>query len=146
MVKVSPGIKVETFQVVVVLNITNGTGSAVLALIKAANIPKIIEEKLENLATCTESAFRQDSRLTSHDLFLTYTIIMNSRALVRKRVGWLVEMFICGVTEVLRMNLETGISEGFQSKLEGWGRVAVLKGCTVTKLPPVILNCVEAVE
>ena len=63
----------ETYTCTVKLNITNGFGNTVLSSIQEANIPDMINAKLNPHGSVIETKETWDSGIITHDLYLKYS-------------------------------------------------------------------------
>ena len=68
----------------VVLNITQGFGNIVLNNIHDANIPALIDSKLEGHGKVIHSEEKWDSGILTHDLHLYYELNINCYRLIKK--------------------------------------------------------------
>lgn len=124
-----------TFYVSIVLNITNGFGNIVFDKIKDTCIPHLINQGLNGHGEVTNFTYRWDSGLLTHDLYLNYTIKINTYRLIKSMISkWISKFLKYTFTDkgIVASRLKSTIKTKFENELRGNGFVVVLKSINVT--------------
>ena len=123
------------FYVSIVLNITNGFGNIVFDKIKDTCIPYLINQGLNGHGEVTNFTHRWDSGLLTHDLYLNYTIKINTYRLIKSMISkWIAKLLKYTFTHkgIVASKLKSTIKTKFENELRENGFVVVLKSINVT--------------
>jgi hypothetical protein len=118
----------------VVLNITQGFGNIVLNNIHDADIPALIDSKLEGHGKVIHSEEKWDSGILSHDLHLYYELNINCYRLIKAKKNKVLAKILkwTGMQKsIIKSVLEESIEEGFMKELNGRQIIVRLKSCDV---------------
>jgi len=123
------------FNCKIVLNITHGCGSIVLDSIHDSNVPDMINTELKSFGSVTNTTEEWDSGLLTHDLYLNYTIHINSYRLIKNKANKVAAKILKYTSlqnYILKGKLRETIEKGFLEKLRGKNLAVVLKSCTIS--------------
>ena len=121
---------VSTFYVSIILNITQGFGNFVLTKILQTCIPKLIEEKLKKHGKVINFSYSWDSGILTLDLYLNYTIEINTYKLIKSLQNkWVAKLlkYTYYDKSIVANHFIKSMKTEFQNELKGNGLVVVMK-------------------
>ena len=121
---------VSTFYVSIVLNITQGFGNFVLDKIINTCIPDLIDKGLNGHGKVINFSYRWDTGILSHDLYLNYTIEINTYRLIKSLQNkWIAKLlkYTYYDKSIVASNLQSTLKTKFTNELKGNGLVVVMK-------------------
>jgi hypothetical protein len=128
-------IKMNIFNCKIVLNITHGCGNIVLDRIRDSNVPDMINKELAPFGSVTHTTEEWDAGFFTHDLYLNYTMRINSYRLIKQKSNMVTAKILkCTSLQnsILKRRLRETIEKGFLEKIKGNNLAVVLKSCTIS--------------
>lgn len=122
----------KKFSYQIKLNITNGFGNIVLNTIRDANVPAIMEQKLNNNGKIVSIKEKWDTGIKSHDLYLTYIIAINTYRVIKQNTNkWIAKLLKYSFLEnwVLGSTIRSQIEENFKEQIKGNSLIVALVHC-----------------
>lgn len=123
----------RTFKVCVVLNITKGLGNVVLNRINDANVPKMINDNLNECGTYERREILWVDKGLSWDLYIYYYININSYCLIKKNSNKYIAKvlkFIFMHNYVVKNELISSVKKGFEDNIRNRGCIVIITSIT----------------